>query len=71
MVAGPDGSVVVSGGFHVPRIFQISAAGAVSVLADELSDPEGIALDAQGRLYVAESSVHRIIRLRALQHGGG
>jgi hypothetical protein len=71
MVAGPDGSVLVSGGFHVPRIFQISAAGAVSVLADELSDPEGIALDDQGRLYVAESSLHRIIRLRALQHGGG
>jgi hypothetical protein len=71
MVASPDGSVLVSGGFHVPRIFRISAEGAVSVVADELGDPEGIALDARGDLYIAESSLHRIVRLRALQHGGG
>jgi NHL repeat-containing protein len=70
MVAGPDGSVLVSGGFHVPRIFQVSPEGAVSVLADELGDPEGIALDDQGRLYVAESSLHRVIRLRPFQHRG-
>jgi hypothetical protein len=71
MVAGPGGSVLVSGGFHVPRIFRVSASGAVSVLADDLADPEGIAMDRRGDLYIAESSLHRIVRLRPLQHGGG
>jgi len=63
MVAEPDGSVLVSGGFHVPRILRVSAEGVVSVLADDLADPEGIALDGRGHLYVAESSLHRIVRL--------
>ncbi len=71
MVAGPDGSVLVSGGFHVPRIFRVSATGTVSVIADDLADPEGIALGPRGDLYIAESSLHRIVRLRALEHGGG
>jgi hypothetical protein len=71
MVAGPDGSVFVSGGFHVPRIFRVSSGGAVTVLADDLADPEGIAIDARGDLYIAESSLHRIVRLRALEHRGG
>jgi hypothetical protein len=63
MVAEPDGSVLVSGGFHVPRILRVSSEGLVSVLADDLADPEGIALDGHGHLYVAESSLHRIVRL--------
>ena len=63
MVAEPDGSVLVSGGFHVPRILRVSSEGVVSVLADDLADPEGIALDGHGHLYVAESSLHRIVRL--------
>jgi len=63
MVAEADGSVLVSGGFHVPRILRVTSAGVVSVLADDLADPEGIALDGRGHLYVAESSLHRIVRL--------
>jgi hypothetical protein len=70
MVAGPDGSVLVSGGFHVPRIFRVSPTGMVSVVADDLADPEGMALDPRGDLYIAESSLHRIVRLRSLEHGG-
>jgi hypothetical protein len=64
MIGAPDGSVVVSGGFHVARIFRVGPEGTVSVVASQLADPEGIALDDRGVLYVAESSFHRIVRLR-------
>jgi hypothetical protein len=64
MVAAPDGGVFISGGFHVGRIFHISPSGAVTTVASGLADPEGIALDQDGYLYVAESSFHRIVRLR-------
>jgi sugar lactone lactonase YvrE len=63
-VAAPDGALLVSGGFHVGRIFRVRADGAVSTIAANLGDPEGIALDADGTLYVAESSFHRVVRLR-------
>jgi sugar lactone lactonase YvrE len=64
MIAAPDGTVFVSGGFHVGRVFRVSRAGAVAVVAADLADPAGIALDPQGALYIAESSVHRILRVR-------
>lgn len=64
MTPAPDGGLFVSGGFHVARIFHVSPAGAVTTVASNLGDPEGIVLDAQGYLYVAESSYHRIIRLK-------
>jgi hypothetical protein len=64
MVAAPDGSLYVSGGFHVSRVFRVSPAGAVDTVAQNLRDPEGLALDGQGHLYIAESSQHRILRLR-------
>jgi sugar lactone lactonase YvrE len=35
----------------------------VTTVASNLADPEGIALDAEGHLYVAESAFHRIVRL--------
>jgi hypothetical protein len=63
MVAAPGGDVFVSGGFHVARIFLVSAQGTVATVASNLADPEGIALDREGRLYIAESSLHRIVRL--------
>jgi hypothetical protein len=66
MVAAPDGEVIVSGGFHTGRVFRVSRDGAVGELAAGLGDPQGVALDAQGRLYVAESARHRIVRLRPL-----
>jgi hypothetical protein len=64
MVAAPDGTVFVSGGFQVRAIYRVAPDGSVATLASGLADPEGIALDSQGRLYVAESTFHRIIRLR-------
>jgi len=63
MVAAPDGTIFVSGGFHVGSVFQVAPDGAVTTLAGRMADPEGIALDHRGRLYVAESSFHRIVRL--------
>jgi hypothetical protein len=37
----------------------------VTVVARDLGDPEGIAVDAAGDLYVAENALHRVIRIRA------
>ncbi len=63
LTAAPDGTVYVCGGFHIRQIFRISPAGSVSVAASELGDPGGIALDNTGALYVAETALHRIIRI--------
>lgn len=64
MVGAPDGSIIVSGGFHVARIFRVEPDGGVSTVASNLGDPEGIALDRDGYLYVAESAFHRIVRIK-------
>jgi hypothetical protein len=64
VVVAPDGSLFVSGGFHVGKIFRVRGDGAVSTVVSNLGDPEGIALDTDGSLYVAESSFHRVVRLR-------
>ena len=63
LAAGPDGSIFVCGGFHIRQVFRISLAGQVSVVAGELGDPGGIVLDRSGALYVAETALHRIIRI--------
>jgi hypothetical protein len=63
LAIGPDGSVFVSGGFHIRQIFRISPTGQVSTVASELGDPGGIVLDRDGALYVAETALHRIIRI--------
>jgi hypothetical protein len=65
MVVAPDGVIFVSGGFHVGRVFRVAPDGGVSVVASGLADPAGIALDGRGALYVAESALHRIVRVRA------
>jgi hypothetical protein len=64
LAVAPDGIVFVSAGFHVGRIFRISPDGGVTTVAANLGDPEGLALDGAGDLYVAESSFHRIVRLK-------
>jgi hypothetical protein len=64
MTPAPDGSVFVSGGFHVARIFRVSMAGQVETAAESLGDPEGIVLDDRSYLYIAESAYHRIVRLK-------
>src|SRR5262245_24317872 len=63
LAVGPDGSVFVSTGFHVRQVYRVSPASVVTVVAAELGDPEGIAVDGQGRVYVAETALHRVIRI--------
>ena len=63
LATGPDGSVFVCGGFHIRQIYRISPSGDVSTIASELGDPGGIVLDGEGALYVAETALHRIIRI--------
>ena len=64
MLTAPDGTVYVSGGFHSGTVFRIGTDGAVSVVAADLADPAGIALDHRGWLYIAESAQHRVLRVR-------
>jgi sugar lactone lactonase YvrE len=61
-VAG-DGALLVSTGFHVRRLFRVAPDGAVGVVASELGDPGGVAVDAEGRIYVAETALHRVLRI--------
>jgi hypothetical protein len=63
MAIGPDGSVFICGGFHIRQIYRISPAGDVSTVASDLGDPGGIVVDRDGTLYVAETALHRIIRI--------
>ena len=67
LTMGPDGSVFVCGGFQIRQIFRVSPAGAVSTIASELGDPGGIVLDRDGVLYVAETALHRIIRIAPIR----
>lgn len=62
VVAAADGGVFVSGGFSVGMIFHVSSDGVLTRLAGPLADPQGLALGPDGYLYVAESSLHRIVR---------
>ena len=64
VIAGPEGSVIMNGGFGVPMILRIAPDGAVTTLAGPLGDPQGIVLTGDGYLYIAESSLHRIVRIR-------
>jgi hypothetical protein len=66
MAVGPDGSVFVSAGFHIRELYRVSPAGVVTSVAHELGDPQGIAVDRSGALYVAETALHRIIRIRPI-----
>jgi len=63
LTTGPDGSVFICGGFQIRQIYRISPAGQVTTLASELGDPGGIVVDREGVLYVAETALHRIIRI--------
>jgi len=61
--AAPDGSVFVSSGFHIRELYRVSPAGVVTSIARDLGDPQGVAVDRSGALYVAETALHRIIRI--------
>jgi hypothetical protein len=62
---GADGALLVSTGFQVRQVFRVDREGAVTVVASDLGDPGGVVVDAAGRLYVAETALHRVIRIRA------
>jgi hypothetical protein len=64
LAVAPDGTILVSTGFHVGRIYRVSPGGAPTTVLANLGDPEGLALDDAGYLYIAESSFHRIVRLK-------
>ena len=58
-----DGALFVSTGFHVRRLFRVSPEGTVKTIASELGDPNGVAVDPDGHIYVAETALHRVIRI--------
>ena len=64
MAVGPDGSIFVSAGFHIREVYRVLPTGVVTSIAHELGDPQGIVVDRSGVLYVAETALHRIIRIR-------
>ena len=66
MAVGPGGSVFVSSGFQIRQIFRIAPDGAVASIAQNLGDAQGIAVDDAGGLYVAETALHRVIRIGPL-----
>lgn len=68
LALAPDGSVFVSSGFHIREMYRVSPAGVVTSLARELGDPQGIAVDQAGIVYVAETALHRIIRIVPTGH---
>ena len=63
VVLARDGALLVSTGFHVRRLFRVTPDGTVTTIASELGDPNGVAVDADGHIYVAETALHRVIRL--------
>jgi hypothetical protein len=63
MAAAPDGTLYVSGGFWVASVYRVARDGTLSTIASGLADPQGIAVDASGDVYLAESALHRIVRV--------
>lgn len=63
MAIGADGTLFVSSGFHVRRLFRISPRGQVTTVASGLGDPGGVVVDRAGHVYIAETALHRIIRI--------
>jgi hypothetical protein len=63
MAAAPDGSLYISGGFWVASVYRVARDGTLSTVASRLADPQGIAVDVNGDVYLAESALHRIVRI--------
>ena len=63
MAVAPDGSVLVSSGFHIRDLLRVSPGGVVMAVARGLGDPGGVAVDRAGAIYLAETALHRIIRI--------
>ncbi len=43
-------------------VFKYNTEGEISIFADGFSDPNGLAFDSQGRLYIADNTGHKIYR---------
>jgi sugar lactone lactonase YvrE len=78
IVAAPDGTIFVADAGHAHRIRRIAADGGVSTIAGgasgftdgtgagaAFSTPSGLALEADGTLYVADTGNHAIRRITA------
>jgi DNA-binding beta-propeller fold protein YncE len=54
---GPDGALYVAGPTLSPRdpVYRLSRAGEVSIFCEGFGRPQGLAFDADGRLYVVDS----------------
>jgi hypothetical protein len=63
LAVAPDGSLLVSAGFHIRVLYRVTPAGGVSIVAGDLGDPNGVVVDPAGAIYVAETALHRIIRI--------
>jgi hypothetical protein len=63
LAVAPDGGLLVSTGLHVRTLYRVAPDGAVSVVAGELGDPNGVIVDRTGAIYVAETALHRIVRI--------
>ena len=62
LALAPDGGVLVSTGFHIRRLVRVDPDGTVGALAWDLGDPNGLALDRSGAIYLAETAHHRVLR---------
>ncbi len=63
VAAAPDGTVYVADAGGAQSIRRISSDGAVSTIATGFSTPSGLAIDAGGTLYVAETGADAIRRV--------
>ncbi len=54
---GPDGALYVTAPTLAPRdpVYRVSTSGAVDIFFDGFGRPQGLAFDAEGRLYVVEA----------------
>lgn len=64
LAVAPDRALLVSAGFHIRALYRVGPDGGVTVVASDLGDPNGVAVDAAGTIYLAETALHRIIRIR-------
>lgn len=62
IAAAQDGTIYVSDG-ETGRVWQIAPEGAVKAVAENLSAPSALAVDAQGTLVVADAGSHTIKRI--------
>ena len=67
VAVGPDGTVyIASGTDNSSQVIQVTAAGVASVLAPSgfsFLNPQGVAVDGMGNVYVADSNHNRVVKI--------